>query len=470
MKLSRPHTLPPALQRQKHGAAFSLQVKGGTIDMTYIPNPPTVRQEMLRALGMNNTKELFADIPAQYHMERLNLPSGLSELELKRKLTSMASKNLSTTSYPTFLGAGAYDHYIPVAVDQLLLRSEFATTYTPYQAELSQGILQAIFEYQTLICDLTGMDVANASMYDGASALAEACNVAADATRRKTVLLPDTVNPNYRQVVATYGRSSKYSVQVIATSDGSATEVLGHINEETAAVVLQHPNWFGNLETQAQAIAEKAHAHKALVIMVVDPISLGLLKPPAQLGADMVVGEGQALGSPLAFGGPYLGFFAAKNNLMRRVPGRLVGQTTDRNGQRAFVLTLQAREQHIRREKASSNICSNQALNALAATIYLALVGPRGLREIALRSHQLANYAAKQLASRGIELKFQQPFFKEFAIKLADPAAANKRLLENGIIGGYELKGGMLLAFTEKRTKAEIDRLVDVLGGMKHAE
>lgn len=438
--------------------------------MTYVPNPPAVRQEMLKALGMNSTEELFADIPAQFHIEKLNLRPGLSELELRRELTALANKNLSTSTYPTFLGAGAYDHYIPVAVDQLLLRSEFSTTYTPYQAELSQGILQAIFEYQSLICDLTGMDVANASMYDGASALAEACSAAADATRRKTILIPDTVNPYYHQVVATYGRSDNYKIEIVPTNDGTSGELLTAINNETAAVVLQHPNWFGNLETEAQAIAEQAHAHKALVIMVVDPISLGLLKPPAELGADIVVGEGQALGSPLAFGGPYLGFFAANSKLMRRVPGRLVGQTTDRNGQRAFVLTLQAREQHIRREKASSNICSNQALNALAATIYLALVGPRGLREIALRSHQLANYAAKQLSSRGIELKFQKPFFKEFAIKLANPAAANKRLLEEGIIGGYELADGMLLAFTEKRTKAEIDRLVDVLGGMTHAE
>ncbi|NLW17310.1 MAG: aminomethyl-transferring glycine dehydrogenase subunit GcvPA [Firmicutes bacterium] len=439
--------------------------------MSYVPNPRAVRQEMLEAIGMSSVEELFADIPAQYHIERLNLGPGRSELEVRRELTALASKNLTTAEYPTFLGAGAYDHYIPVAIDQLLLRSEFATTYTPYQAELSQGILQAIFEYQTLICDLTGMDVANASMYDGASALAEACNVATDATRRKTILIPDTVNPSYRKVVATYGRNAKYQMEVVPTSSGIvAEELLEAIDDKTAAVVLQHPNWFGNLETQAQAIAERAHAHKALVIMVVDPISLGLLKPPAQLGADIVVGEGQALGSPLAFGGPYLGFFATTSKLMRRVPGRLVGQTTDKHGERAFVLTLQAREQHIRREKASSNICSTQALTALAATIYLALVGPRGLRAIALRSHQLANYAAKQLTSRGIQLKFQQPFFKEFAIQLADPAAANKRLLENGIIGGYELADGMLLAFTEKRTKAEIDRLVDVLGGMKHAE
>ena len=439
--------------------------------MTYVPNPDAVKQEMLQAIGMENLEELFSDVPAKYRLEQLKLGRGLSELEVRRELSLLANKNISTATHPSFLGAGAYDHFIPAAVDQLLLRSEFYTTYTPYQAELSQGILQAIFEYQTLICDLTGMDVANASMYDGASALAEACNVAADATRRRKILIPDTVNPAYRQVVATYSRSDNYEPELVTTTSGvAADELLGAISDETAAVVLQHPNWFGNLEVDAAAIAERAHAHKALVIMVVDPISLGLLTPPSELGADLVVGEGQALGSPLAFGGPYIGFFAATSKLMRRVPGRLVGQTTDKHGARAFVLTLQAREQHIRRERASSNICSNQALNALAATIYLTLVGPRGLREIALRSHQLANYAAKQLQSRGIKLKFAQSFFKEFAIELANPDVANQRLLERGLIGGYELTDGMLLAFTEKRTKAEIDLLVDVLGGMKHAE
>ncbi len=439
--------------------------------MTFVPNPQAVRQEMLKVIGLESMEELFADIPAKYHLRQLDLGSGLSELEVRRKLTALADKNLSTVSHPTFLGAGAYDHFIPAAVDQLLLRSEFYTTYTPYQAELSQGILQAIFEYQTLICELTGMDVANASMYDGASALAEACNVAADATRRKKILVPDTINPAYHQVMATYGRSGNYELVPVPTASGIAgEELLEAIDDETAAVILQHPNWFGNLETQASAIAEQAHAHKALLIMVVDPISLGLLKPPAALGADLVVGEGQALGSPLAFGGPYLGFFAATSKLMRRVPGRLVGQTTDHDGTRAFVLTLQAREQHIRREKASSNICSNQALNALAATIYLSLVGPRGLREIALRSHQLANYAAEQLRAHGVSLKFAQPFFKEFAVRLTDPATANRQLLQQGIIGGYELADGMLLAFTEKRTKTEIDRLVAVLGGTEHAK
>lgn len=438
--------------------------------MSYVPNPLNVRQEMLAAMGLTSMEDLFADIPKQYHLQQVDLGPGLSEIEIKRKLSNLAKKNISTAEYATFLGAGAYDHHVPVAIDQLLLRSEFYTTYTPYQAELSQGILQSIFEYQSLICDLTGMDVANASMYDGASALAEACNVAADATRRRKIIVPDTVNPSYRQVLDTYGLGNNYEIQTVSSGNGQmGEELLNSIDDETAAVILQHPNWFGVLETEAAAIAARAHAHKALFIMVVDPISLGLLKSPGDLGADIVVGEGQALGSPLAFGGPYLGFFAATNKLMRRVPGRLVGQTNDEDGVRAFVLTLQAREQHIRRERASSNICSNQALNALAATIYLALVGPRGLREVALRSHQLANYAAQQLTKHGVELMYDRPFFKEFAIKLADPIAANKRLLEHNIIGGYALPDGMLLAFTEKRTKAEIDSLVAVLGGMTHA-
>lgn len=437
--------------------------------MTYIPNPRAVQEEMLAALGLENIEDLFTDIPAQYHIDRLDLGERLSELELRRELTRLADKNISTAQQVSFLGAGAYDHYIPAALDQLLLRQEFYTTYTPYQAELSQGILQAIFEYQTLICDLTAMDIANASMYDGASALAEACNMAAVATRRKKVLVPDTVNPAYRQVLDTYSLTDHYVPEIVAIAQGQAgDDLLNSIDDETAAVVLQYPNWLGIIESKAKEIAERAHAHKALLIMVVDPISLGLLQPPGALGADIVVGEGQALGSPMAFGGPYLGFFATTQKLMRRVPGRLVGQTTDDEGKRAFVLTLQAREQHIRRERASSNICSNQALVALAASIYLTLVGPRGLRAVAERSHQLAVYAAKQLAERGISRLYDQPFFKEFAIALKDPKEANRRLLEQGIIGGYELPQGMLLAFTEKRTKAEIDLLVDVLGGMLH--
>lgn len=439
--------------------------------MSYVPNPKDVQQEMLRTIGMASMEELFADIPAQFRLEKLDIGRGLTEIELTRRLSELANRNLAPADHPIFLGAGAYDHYVPAAIDQLLLRSEFYTAYTPYQAEISQGILQSIFEYQSLICQLTDMEVANASLYDGGSALAEACSVAATATRRRKIIVPDTVNPAYQRVLETYARTDTFVPQTVATDDGlAADQLLAAIDDETAAVVLQHPNFLGILETNAADIAERVHQHKGLLIMVVDPISLGLLLPPGKLGADLVVGEGQSLGMPLSFGGPYLGFLAATKKLMRRVPGRLVGQTVDAEGVRAFVLTLQAREQHIRREKASSNICSNQALNALAATIYLAWVGPRGLRDIALRSHQLAVYAAEQLAANGIPLLHQQPYFKEFAVQLPQPHLANQRLLEQGIIGGYELPEGMLLAFTEKRTKAEIDQLVNILGGMTNEQ
>lgn len=436
---------------------------------SYVPNPISVRGEMLDRLGLASIADLFADIPERFRYPDLNLPAGLTELELQRELSRLADRNVTVNEYPTFLGAGAYDHFIPTALDQLLLRSEFYTAYTPYQAEVSQGILQSIFEYQSLICRLTGMEVANASVYDGATALAEACNVAVDATRRHRIIVADTLHPAYRAVLNTYAQSGNFELRLVDTADGqSATALQAAIDEQTAAVVIQQPNFLGILEQDLGELSERVHAAKALLLAVTDPISLGLLRSPADYGADLVVGEGQPLGMPLSFGGPYLGFLASSAKLMRRIPGRLVGQTVDTAGNRAFVLTLQAREQHIRREKASSNICSNQALNALAASIYLALIGPRGLQAIAQRSHQLALYAADQLARVGRPLLHPQPFLREFAVRLSDPAAMNRKLLQQGIIGGYQLPGAMLLAFTEKRTKAEIDRLVAILGGADH--
>lgn len=433
---------------------------------SYVPNPKAVKDEILRHLGMNSMTDLFTDIPEQLRVEKINLPAGMSELELQRELSRLAQRNLTVDHFPTFLGAGAYDHFIPTAIDQLLLRSEFYTAYTPYQAEISQGILQSIFEYQSMVCSLAGMQVANASVYDGATALAEACNVAVDATRRKKLVVPSTLNPAYAAVLKTYTLSGNFELEMINCPDGQVGDaVIQSINKETAAVIIQHPNFYGALEQQIERVEQAVHANKGLLIMVVDPVSLGLLKPPGELGADLVVGEGQTLGMSLSFGGPYLGFLASTDKLMRRVPGRLVGETVDAEGKRAFVLTLQAREQHIRREKASSNLCSNQALNALAATIYLTLVGPRGLREVALRSHHLAIYAQEELSKAGVELLYTQPYFKEFAVRLNSPAEANRQLLQQGIIGGYELPDGMLLAFTEKRTKEEIDRLVAVMGG-----
>ncbi len=439
--------------------------------MNYVPNPPWVVREMLDTIGIKSMEDLFADIPEAVKLNReLNLPRPESEMELRRDLAALAARNLAADDRPCFLGAGAYDHYIPAVVEHLLLRSEFYTAYTPYQPELSQGILQSIFEYQTMIANLTGMDLANASMYDGGSALAEACALACDTTRRRKILLPETVHPAYRQVIQTYAMGGKMEIVPVPGDEGIADPeaVTSRIDKQTAAVVIQHPNFYGNLETELRRIEQAVHGAGGLLIMAVDPISLGLLKPPGEWGADIAVGEGQPLGNPLSFGGPYLGFFAATEKLMRRVPGRLVGETVDRDGNRAFVLTLQAREQHIRREKAGSNICSNEALCALAATIYLTVVGKEGLKEIARRCHGLACYARQQLEKAGLKLKYRKPFFKEFAVAIGDPQAANAALLKEGIIGGYELEGALLLAFTEKRTRAEIDRLVSVLGGIAH--
>lgn len=438
--------------------------------MRYTPNPPSVVAEMLREIGLQSREDLFTDIPAPLQLKRpLALSQGLSEIEVRREMEKLARKNSNLNDFPSFLGAGAYDHYIPAALEELVHRSEFYTAYTPYQAEISQGILQAIFEYQSLICRLTGMDAANASLYDGATALAEACNLAAASTRRSKVLVPDSLHPHYLEVLHTYALSGRMEIEILPGGDGILNPGLlqEKLDKDTACLAVQQPNFFGLLE-EVPALGELLHENKSLLVVAVDPISLGILKPPGEYGADVVVGEGQALGNPLSFGGPYLGFFATTAQLMRKMPGRIVGQTRDAEGQRAFVLTLQAREQHIRREKASSNICSNQALNALAATIYLCLVGPKGLREIALRSHQLAVYASRQLEAAGLKLKHRHPFFREFAVQAGDPARANRVLLADGIIGGYELADSLLLAFTEKRTREQIDRLVSILGGIKH--
>lgn len=435
--------------------------------MKYTPNPPAVVNEMLQSIGYKEIEELFSDIPNHLMLKgKLNLPNGMGEMEVKNHLKSLANLNINTDEYPCFLGAGAYDHYIPVVIEQLLLRSEFYTTYTPYQAEISQGILQAIFEYQTMICKLTGMEVANASLYDGASALAEASILASLHTKRKKILVPDNLHPEYIQVLKTYAISEVMEIIEFPTQEGviDAEKLNSFLDQGVAGVVVGQPNFYGILENVA-AVEPLIHDNKSLLIMVVDPISLGIIKSPGEFKADIVVGEGQALGNPLSFGGPYLGFFATSQKLLRKIPGRIVGQALDKEGNRAFVLTLQAREQHIRREKASSNICSNQALNALAATMYLTSVGSEGLKQVALRSHQLAVYAQKELAKVGFYLKYNKPFFKEFVLEVDNPRLINEKLLDNGIIGGYELENGLMLAFTEKRTKAEIDKLVAVVGG-----
>lgn len=441
----------------------------------YIPNTDQDRQEMLEKLGLHSIEQLYEDIPCQVRLkDDLDLPAALSEMELVRHMKDIAAKNKTVDEYICFLGAGAYDRYIPSVVKHVLARQEFYTAYTPYQPEISQGTLQAIFEYQTMMCELTGMDVANASMYDGASALAEAVCMACQATGREKALVARSVHPQSREVVYTYSRFRGIKVHEVGYDDGrvDAQELKRLISDDVAAVVVQNPNFFGVIEVLDE-IAEVVHHFGGLLVVSVNPISLALLKSPGSCGADIVVGEGQSLGNPLNFGGPYLGFMATTQKLMRRMPGRIVGQTVDLSGNRAFVLTLQTREQHIRREKATSNICSNQALNALAATVYLSVLGREGLKEVALLSMRKAHYAFEKLISEaGCSSMFSAPFFDEFVVKVPVPVEElNRELLEHGIIGGYavekdypELQGGWLVAVTEKRTKEEIDVLVREVG------
>jgi len=438
----------------------------------YLPITSEDRRLMLGAIGVDSVEELFNDIPVDVRCKGLlDLPGPLSEIELVRHMKAMAVKNKNLEEYTCFLGAGAYDHYIPSVVNHILQRQEFYTAYTPYQPEISQGILQAIFEYQTMICELTGMEVSNASVYDGASALAEAVAMACSVNRRREVLLSRAVHPEAREVVKTYSRFSGAGIRELGCRNGvtDLEEAEERINDQTGAIVIQNPNFFGVLEDLAK-FAELAHQYGALLIVSADPVSLGLLKSPGEIGADIVVGEGQGLGNPLSFGGPYFGFMATTEKMMRRLPGRIVGQTTDGEGRRGFILTLQAREQHIRREKATSNICSNQALCALAATIYLTLLGKKGLRRVAELCLQKAHYAYRRLLESGkFTPTFSAPFFKEFAVTgKEDAAVINARLLEHKIVGGYplsrdypELKNSLLIAVTENRTREEIDRLVE---------
>ncbi|HHT63696.1 MAG: aminomethyl-transferring glycine dehydrogenase subunit GcvPA [Bacillota bacterium] len=441
----------------------------------YISNTPQQQAEMLAAIGLKETEDLFQDIPEQVRLKRdLALPEAISEWELVKLMKDKAQKNSHVDEYTCFLGAGAYDHFIPSLIDQIISRQEFYTAYTPYQPEISQGTLQSIFEYQTMICELTGMEVSNASMYDGASALAEAALMACQAARRSKVLLARTIHPESKEVINTYCRFRGVETQEVGFKDGQVDlkDLEEKLTGDVAAVLVQSPNFFGVIES-LQEIGDLAHKNKSLFIVSVDPISLAILKPPGELGADIVVGEGQSLGNPLNFGGPYLGFLAATDKLMRKMPGRIVGQTKDKSGRRGFVLTIQTREQHIRREKATSNICSNQALNALTATIYLTVLGKVGLKEVASLCLQKSHYAYQELINTGKFFPaFNAPFFKEFTVKSTAPVEElNQKLREEKIIGGYplgktfpELADGWLIAVTEKRTKKEIDTLVRKVG------
>jgi glycine dehydrogenase subunit 1 len=414
-------------------------------------------------------------VPPKARLSRpLALAPALAETDLVRQMRAMSAKNADADSAVCFLGAGTYDHYVPSPINHLVLRGEFFTAYTPYQPEASQGTLRTIYEYQTMIAELTGMDVSNASIYDGASSLAEAVLLAHGATGRRDVIVPRSVSPLYRQVVRTYAEGAGIRLRDVAVPEGvtALDAVRGLAGDTTAAIVVQSPNFLGCLE-DVRALGEIAHDAGALLIAVADPVNLGVLEAPGRLGADLVVGDGQGLGVPMSFGGPNLGVFAAREALVRRMPGRLVGATVDLDGTRGFVLTLQTREQHIRRAKATSNICTNVALNALMATIYLALVGKRGLRTVGELATAKAHYAAERLSAiPGVALRFGAPFFKEFTVRLPKaPDRVVAKLAKQGWLAGVPLKAFdrtlgdcLLVAVTEKRTRDEIDRFADALG------
>jgi len=444
--------------------------------MNYIPNTDADRQAMLAKIGVADVDALFRDIPEEFRHPQYQLPPALSEMEALRELDALSARNDDVTRRPIFLGAGAYYHFIPSVVPALL-RSEFATAYTPYQPEISQGTLQAHFEFQSMIVALTGMEAAIVSHYDGATAAAEAVTMALKATSEghSRIVVSPTLHPQYRAVIRTYLEGLPLTVVGDDVAPGDLDALAGLVDETTACVVVANPDFLGRLysPTEMQALADRVHQGRGLFVVSVDPISLGLFQPPGAYGADVVTGEGQPLGNPLSFGGPYLGLFATRMQYVRKSAGRIVGETTDSEGQRGYVLTLNTREQHIRREKASSNICSNQALNATAAAIYLACMGKQGLRKVAELCYHKAHYAATQLGKLpGYAVKAEGAFFKEFVLRCPRPVAEiNQRLLqEYDIVGGYDLgqdypalAGHMLVCVTEMNTRAEIDRLVNAL-------
>lgn len=431
---------------------------------SYIPNTGDERLQMLESIGLSSTDELYSVVPEKAKVKELNLPDGLSEMEVSQKVRETAGKNRAFSSI--FRGAGSYCHYIPSIVKTITSKEEFVTAYTPYQAEISQGILQSIFEYQTQICELTGMDVSNASVYDGGTAAAEAVLMNVDGRRKLSVVISETTAPDVLTVVKTYCESRNVPVTVVPSKDG-ATDIealKAAIQKDTACVYVQSPNYFGIIEDMDE-IVKVSHELGTKVAMGVNPITLGLLKTPGEYGADIACGEGQPLGIPMGFGGPYLGFMAAKADMMRKLPGRIVGQTTDKDGNRCYVLTLQAREQHIRREKASSNICSNEALCAMTASVYLAAVGPDGLKQAAVNSAAHAHYLASELSKiDGFELVNDKTFFNEFLMTCpVCPCELNEMLAENGILGGLSVDGNILWCATEMNSKADIDRLVKLV-------
>ena len=427
----------------------------------YSPNTPADRQEMLRTIGVSSVDELFGDIPAEYHDSKLDLPSPLSEMELLQDLAGLASENRHALQGPSFLGAGAYNHYVPAVVQAIASRGEFLTAYTPYQPEVSQGTLQVAYEFQTLTCQLFGMDVANAGLYDGATSLAEAALMACRITHRYKVAYLDTLSPAYREVLETYTQSQ--GIQVYAVPPSTST-----ISEDTACLIVQHPNFFGYMEDM-ETLEQATHGAGALLVVSTDPIAMGMFRPPGDYGADIVTAEGQPLGVPVGFGGPYIGQFACKSEYIRQMPGRIVGRTVDHDGRTGYVLTLQTREQHIRRERATSNVCTSQALIGLMVTVYMALVGRQGLRQVAELCYHKAHYAAS-LVERipGYSLPLSGTFFQEFVVQCPrPPGEINAALLEQGIMGGLDVSdavpNGMLLCATEQNSRADIEALAGAL-------
>ena len=430
---------------------------------SYVPSTPAERQQMLEAIGLKDYRDLYKDVPEEMYLDRpLNIPAGMSELEVRRAVTAMAEKN---TRFSTILrGAGAYDHVIPSIVSYIPAKEEFLTAYTPYQAEMSQGVLQSIFEYQTMICELTGMDVSNASVYDGATAAAEAAAMCRD--RKRTVtLISGAAHPDTIATVRTYCYGTGHELRVVPCKDGRTDPdaLREMLTPDVASFYVQQPNFFGQFE-DGEGLGQAAHAAGALYIMGCNPIALGIMKTPRDCGADIAVGEAQPLGLPVSYGGPYLGYMASTSKLMRKLPGRIVGETVDAKGERAYVLSLQAREQHIRREKASSNICSNEALCALTAGLYLSVMGPKGLAEAARQSMSKAHYLASKLCSLpGVSLKYQGPYFHEFVTVLPKAEEVLSALQANGILGGLPIESGVLWCVTEKVSRAQLDKAVAIV-------
>lgn len=441
----------------------------------YLPNTEQDVKDMLKVIGLESTEDLFASIPESLRLKNaMNLPKAKSEIEVRGIIGAMAEQNRSTQDLTCFLGGGSYDHYIPSVVKHLVGRSEFYTAYTPYQPEISQGTLQGVFEYQSMMASLTGMEVSNVSMYDAATAAAEAAILASVQTRRPKVLVSEALNPEYKAVLETYLKYRNVDMEYVKESHGvtDVADLEAKLDGSIAGVLLQYPNFYGIVE-DIPPMEGMIHGNKSLMVMVVDPLSLGLLRSPGELQADIVVGEGQALGQSMNFGGPVLGFMTATAKLVRKMPGRIVGETVDRDGKRAFVLTLQAREQHIRRFKATSNICSDQTLNSIAAAIYMAVMGREGIREVSTLSFKKAHYTYGKLLETG---KFKplfpdKPFFKEFALVADRPVEEiNRKLLEKGYLGGLNLekvapehKNAVLIAVTENRTREEIDEFVKLM-------